>query len=60
MLQLKVLYSDLNQLKVFFQNAIVGGHNFEEFRKFHDQIKDIERLIEERLKTLSEKPAPIT
>ena len=53
MLQLKALYRDLNQLKASFNDAIAGGQNFEEVRKIHDQIKELERLIEERLKTLS-------
>jgi hypothetical protein len=48
MLPLRDLNIQLQTLKDAFQEGITAGKPFEDIKKIHQQIKDLERLIQER------------
>ena len=48
MILLKSLNSQLDTLKLSFEEAILHGNSFEEVKKIYRQIKEIEKLIVER------------
>lgn len=48
MLQLQSLNTQLLNLKMEFNKAIMQGHSFSQVKKIYTQIKEIEKLIAEK------------